>query len=130
MTLMRPWSARPTTAKKCASRSETKAPCRSYRTAAGLASAPSDLRLGRQWANIHGKSAVIRGTPVEIVAARALSTGDGRYSSRGPSSPLDGDGDEFSPAAGGLQSCFDGLAVVFMVLSAFMRFGSSGRYDA
>jgi hypothetical protein len=33
-------------------------------------------------------------------------------------------------ASNRLQSCFVGLAVVFMVLSAFMRFGSSGRYDA
>src|SRR5450759_4928592 len=34
-------------------------------------------------------------------------------------------------ASNRLQSCFDDLAaVVFVVLSAFMRFGSSGRYDA
>src|ERR1035437_1335093 len=33
-------------------------------------------------------------------------------------------------ASNRLQSCFGGLAIVFMVLSAFMRFGSSGRYDA
>src|ERR1035437_8661762 len=129
MTLMRPWSARPTTAKKCASRSETKAPCRSYRTAAGLASAPSDLRLGRQWANIHGKSAVIRGPPVALVAARALSTGDGRYSSRGPRRPREGDGDEGSPAAGGRQAGGYGLAGGGRGGAAGRRGGAAGREE-